>query len=93
MDFKKYLKEKLEKDSKFREAYERKDLENLLIDIGNNIERDRIKKGIKQNELAKKLKTSQSYISRVENGSLSPSIKMLQKIAEAFGGFAEFKIA
>ncbi len=93
MDFKEYLKRKLEKDSKFKESYERKDYENLVIGIGNQIERERIKNGIKQIELAKKLKTSQSYLSRLENGSLSPSIKKLQEIAEVLGGFIELNIS
>ncbi len=92
MDFKEYLKEKLNKDSKFRESYKRKDLENLLIHIGNEVERERIKNKIRQNNLAKKIGTSQSYISRLENGSLSPSIKKLQKIAEIFGGFINVDI-
>lgn len=93
MDFKQYLKEKIEKDFELKEQYEKKDLNNLLLDIGNEIERERIKNKIRQSELAKKIKTSQSYISRLENGSLLPSIKALQKIAEALGGFVEIKIS
>jgi len=93
MKFREYLNKKIKEDPKFKERYHRKDLANLLIDIGNEIENKRIQSGIRQNELAKKLKTSQSYISRLENGSLSPSIKMLQKIAEVFGGFVEFSIS
>ncbi len=92
MKFKEYLNKKIKEDSKFKENYYKKDLTNLLIDIGNEIENKRIQGGIRQNELAKKLRTSQSYISRLENGSLSPSIKMLQKIAEVFGGFVELSI-
>ena len=93
MDFKKYLEEKLKKDPKFKELYERKDFENLKIDIGNMVERERILNRMKQKDLAKKIGTSQSYISRLENFSISPSLKTLQKIAETFGGFIDIKIS
>ena len=93
MDFKKYLKEKLENNPKFKELYERKDFENLKIDIGNMVERERILNKMQQKELAKKIGTSQSYISRLENFSISPSLKTLQKIAETFGGFIDINIS
>ena len=38
-----------------------------------------------QKEFAKKLKTTQSAISRLENGEISPTIRFLSKIATTFG--------
>lgn len=41
--------------------------------------------GITQKELAKKLKTKQSGIARLESGKNYPSFKTLEKIAEILG--------
>jgi ribosome-binding protein aMBF1 (putative translation factor) len=49
------------------------------------IAEEREKAGISQKELAIKLNTSQSVISRIENGKQNISLDMLQKIAEALG--------
>ena len=49
------------------------------------IAEEREKAGISQKELASKLNTSQSVISRIENGKQNISLDMLQKIAEALG--------
>lgn len=92
MDFLKYLDKKIEGDPKLKEIYERKDFENLLFDIGNMVHIERIKNKMQQKVLAKKLKTSQSYISRLENGSFSPSLEKLQRVAEIFGGFIDVAI-
>jgi transcriptional regulator with XRE-family HTH domain len=52
--------------------------------IGNQIEVARIIKGFTQSELAKKVSTKQSSISRIESGSSLPSLSFLQKLADAF---------
>ena len=38
-----------------------------------------------QRQLAKKAKTTQAIISRIENMTINPSIGLLQKLATAFG--------
>ena len=43
----------------------------------------RRKKDLSQKELAKKLGTTQSAISRLEKGNISPTVNFLQKLAEA----------
>lgn len=49
-----------------------------LIDI-------RLKKNISQKELAKRLKTKQPAISRLEQGLINPTIYSLSKVASALG--------
>ena len=46
---------------------------------------EREKAGLSQKDLALKLKTTQSVISRIENGKQNISLDMLQKIANALG--------
>ena len=42
----------------------------------------RIKKGLTQVQLAKKLKTKQSVLSRVENARTTPTISFLKRLAD-----------
>lgn len=57
----------------------------LEIQIIKAIHDFRLKEGLSQRELAKKLDTTQSVIARLESGRANPTIKSLQKIAEALG--------
>jgi len=45
----------------------------------------RIKKGLTQEELAKRIGTKQSAIARVESGSVNPTISFLEKFVAAIG--------
>lgn len=82
MKTKKYrqLKNKLLKDKEIRQEYENLGPEFSLINL---IIKERIKKGMSQKELAGKMGTKQSAISRFESGKYNPSLSFLQKIAEA----------
>ena len=71
---------KLIKDPKFSKAYNELEPEYILI---NAIIDSRIKKNISQKELAKRLGTGQSAVSRLESGNYNPSFKFLQKLAKA----------
>ena len=51
----------------------------------NRIEEIRNAKGIRQEELAKKLGVSRQTISSLENGRYNPSILLAYKIARYFG--------
>ncbi len=53
--------------------------------IGDNIKRIRRGKGLKQKELAKKLRVSEVMISQWENGNRIPKTDTLEKIASALG--------
>lgn len=53
--------------------------------IGETIRRLREQRGMNQRELAKKAGISHSYVSDVERGDATPSLKFLEKIADALG--------
>ncbi|WP_276796244.1 helix-turn-helix domain-containing protein [Fusobacterium gonidiaformans] len=81
MDFREHL-EALMKDPELKKEYEALELEyqikRMLIDA-------RIKKDLTQKELAELVGTKQANISRLENGNSNPSIKFLEKVANALG--------
>jgi len=79
LDFKTFKKEAL-KDSKIKSEYERLRPEFAVISA---IIEARIKKGLTQKELAKKIGTKQSVISRFESGNANPSLSFLKRLAEA----------
>jgi ribosome-binding protein aMBF1 (putative translation factor) len=81
-DFDKYLEEQL-KDEEFKKAYE--ELEPLYALIKEEI-RIRTEKGITQEELAKRMNTTQSAIARFEAGNVNPSLKFIQRLSKALGG-------
>ncbi len=82
-DFKKELMGK----PGFRRAYEELKPEYALL---RKMIQLRIAKGLTQKQLAKKLGTKQSSISRLENGNLNPTLKAFYKLARALD--AEVKI-
>lgn len=61
------------------------DAAELSIDVGSNIFAARTKKGWTQVQLAKRLKTLQPSIARLENGNSLPSLDFLIRIAKALG--------
>ncbi len=73
-------KQKLLKDPEFKRLYVESQLE---FEIAKAIIRARIKNKITQKELAEKMNTTQSVISRVEQGRTSPSISLLKRLAAA----------
>ena len=79
MKFKEFKKQLL-KDTKIKEAYEKQD---LAFEIGQTILEARIRKGLTQEELAKKISTKQSSIARLEGGSALPSLSFLERVAKA----------
>jgi len=61
--------------------------------IGALIHNARIEKGMTQEELAMKIGTTKSYISKIENNLKETRISTLQKIVEVgFGGHLELSI-
>jgi len=76
----KQFKKELLKDKKIKQAYDDLGPEFALIEI---IIKKRIEKGLTQKQLAKKIGTKQSAISRFESGTYNPSFSFLQKVANA----------
>lgn len=68
------------KDPEFRKAYEESRLE---YEIARAVIRARIEKGLTQKQLADKLNTKQSVISRVESANTTPSLSLLKRLAQA----------
>ena len=79
LDFEVWEKEAL-KDPLLKTEYDRLQPEFAVI---NAMIEARRKKGITQVDLAKKMGTKQSVISRLESGRANPSIGFLKKLANA----------
>lgn len=88
-DFQKHLIESL-KDKDFEEAYDKKELRFKVIDILVGI---RVQYKLTQAELAKRLGTTQTVISRIESGSVNVGIDFLQRVGTAFDKKIEIKVA
>lgn len=78
----KELLAELKKDPEFGEAYEELAPE---FEIARQIIRLRVELGLTQKELAEKIGTKQSNISRLENGVGHPSVSLLKRVAKALG--------
>jgi len=76
-----HLKDSL-KDPAFRKAWEASEVEYQL---SRQLIAERLKRNMTQNELAKKAKTTQAVISRIERMTSNVSIELLKRIAGAFG--------
>lgn len=57
----------------------------LLYDIKREIVKLRLAQGLSQKELAERVGTKQSAISRLESGEYNPSVEFLSKVAQALG--------
>jgi ribosome-binding protein aMBF1 (putative translation factor) len=77
--FEQHLKESL-KDPKFRQAWETSEVEYQL---SRQLISQRLKRKMTQKQLAKKVKTTQAVISRVENMTANVSLGLLKRIASA----------
>jgi len=80
LDFNKFLEDSL-KNPKIKAEYDRQQPEFAVI---RAVLDARIKKGLTQEKLAKKIGTKQSVISRLERGRGNPTVSFLKKLAEAF---------
>lgn len=86
--FDEHLKESL-KDPDFRKAWEETEPEYQLA---RQLIEKRIAKKMSQRDLAKKVKTSQAIICRIEGMNYNPSLALLKRIAQSLGSRLEFKL-
>lgn len=70
------------KNPAFRKVWEDSEAEYQL---GRLLIERRLKKNISQRTLAKRAKTTQAVISRIESMNANPSMELLKRIATAFG--------
>ena len=85
------FEKKLFKQPGFKEAVEETRLE---YEIARALIKARIEKGLTQAEVARRMNTKQSVISRVENARTMPSLAFLKRLAEVLNASLEvqFKI-
>lgn len=80
-----YVNKRLAKrmsDPAFAEAWKEFELE---YNISRNIIKKRTENGWSQSELAKRMSTTQSVISRIESGDSNMTVKTLANVANALG--------
>lgn len=82
------FKAKLLKDKTIKKAYNDLGPEFALVEM---IIRERLKQGLTQKQLARKIGTKQPVISRLERGSYNPTIKFLHRVANALD--AELRVS
>ena len=68
------------KDPAVRKALKETELE---YQVARAVIKARIEKGLTQKQLADKLSTKQSVISRVESANTTPSLSLLKRLAQA----------
>lgn len=76
------LHEKWSKDPGYRKAYEELGPE---FELARALIEARTHAGLTQEQLAKRMRTTQSVIARLEGGRVRPSTKTLERIATATG--------
>lgn len=76
------IKKTILKDAEVKKIYDGLEVEYQII---SDMVRLRNKKKITQKELAKKIGTTQSALSRFEMGDVNPSLDFLKKVASALG--------
>lgn len=78
------------RDPKFRKAYEalqpKYDVIRAVLDA-------RLKRGVTQKELARRVGTTQSAIARFESGAGNPTLDFLSKVSAAVGAKLEVRVS
>ena len=89
-DLKKYTGERKKRDRKFAEGY---DEGYEQFKIGAVLRQAREKAGLTQEELARRLHTKKTAISRIENHAEDIKLSTLERVATALGKRLVVKIA
>ncbi len=89
-DLKKYIKKRKASDPEFAENYETGYQE---FKIGVMLKMARESAGLTQEQLAQKLKTKKSAISRIENHAEDIKLSSLEKFAQALGKKLHLEVA
>lgn len=86
-DFNDFLKKSL-KNPKIKAEYDKLQPEFAMIQAVIDA---RVTKGVTQKELAQRIGTKQSVVSRLESGRANPSVAFLKKLAQALNSHLEIK--
>lgn len=70
------------KEPGYKSAYDALDDE---FQLAKTLIEARKQAGLSQDQLARRMKTSQSYVARIESGQVRPSTKALERFARATG--------
>ena len=70
------------REPEYRVAYDRLGTE---FDLARSLVKARTRAGFTQAELAKRMKTTQSVVARLESGRMYPSTRALERVALATG--------
>lgn len=89
LDFSTWKKKAL-KNTKIKAEYEQLQPEFSMIQAMVDV---RVKKRVTQKELARKIGTKQSVISRLETGRGNPTVAFLKKLAAALNARLEIRFA
>jgi ribosome-binding protein aMBF1 (putative translation factor) len=89
-DLKKYISERKKRDKKFAADY---DEGYEQFKVGVMLRQARESAGLTQEELAQKLKTKKTAISRIENHSEDIKLSTLERVAAALGKRLQISIA
>lgn len=82
----KTIKKQLLQDKEIQQVYDKIGPEFVLAQA---VIKKRIERGLTQAELARKMKTKQSAVSRLESGNYNPSLAFLEKVAKALDAQVE----
>jgi DNA-binding XRE family transcriptional regulator len=89
-DLNKYITERKKRDKRFAEGY---DEGYEQFKIGVMLRQARENAGLTQDELARRLHTKKTSISRIENHAEDIKLSTLERVASALGKRLEVKIA
>lgn len=89
-NLKRYVRERRERDAKFALNYEQGYTD---FKIGVMLRQARETAGLSQEELAKRLRTQKTAISRIENHAEDIKLSTLEKVASALGKHIRIAIA
>jgi HTH-type transcriptional regulator/antitoxin HipB len=83
------IKERWMKDKAFRKAYDEIGPE---MELAFALAEARNKRGLTQTELAKRIKTSQTAVARLESGRGKPTWETIKRYARAVGARASLRL-
>ncbi|MBI3261370.1 helix-turn-helix transcriptional regulator [Candidatus Berkelbacteria bacterium] len=79
-DFEQFKREQFKKKPGLKKAY---DELAPQYELAVQVIEARLKKGLSQTQLAKRMKTSQSAVARLESGDYNATIDILKRVAQA----------